>query len=88
MTNKTKNHDKKHFCGYFLKCCSSSKVLQCHLKNVLAINHTKSVLLPAESEYVNFQNFKRLAKPPLIIYGDFECVLIPLTNNINFWSKY
>ena len=50
----------------------------------LAINHTKSVLLPEEGEYVNFQNLKRLLKLPFIIYGDFECVLIGLTNNIDF----
>ena len=30
-----------------------------------------------------FKNFKRLTKAPFIIYGDFECVLIPLTDNID-----
>ena len=80
MTNKTK-HCKKHFC---LPCFSISKVLGYRAKNCLASNHTKSVLLPEETEYVNFQNFKRLAKASVIIYGDFECILIPSTDNINF----
>ena len=55
----------------------SSRVLECHLKNCLAINHAKSVLLPEENGDIDFQNFKRLAKAPFIIYCDFECVLIP-----------
>ena len=35
-------------------------------------------------DIVDFQNFKRLIKRPFIIYGNFECVLIPSTNNIDF----
>ena len=58
MANKIK-HNNKQFCRYYLQCFSSSKVLECYFKNCLAINHTKSVLLP---EYVDFQNCKRLAK--------------------------
>ena len=53
-------------------------------KNCLAINHTKLVLLSEEGEYIDFQNFKRLAKTLFIIYGDFQCVLIPSTDNIDF----
>ena len=43
MTNKTRHHDKNHSCQYCLQCCSSSKVLECHVKNCLPINHNKSV---------------------------------------------
>ena len=67
-----------------MQCFSSSKVLICHAKNGLAIIHTKSVLLAEEGEYVNFQNFKRLAKAPFIIHGNFEYVLRPSTDNIDF----
>ena len=52
MTNRTKHHDKKPFCQYYLQCFSSSEVLDCHVKYYLAINHTKSVSLPEEGEYV------------------------------------
>ena len=52
-------------------------------KNGLAINHIKSVLLPEEGRYVNFQNFKRLAKASFIIYVDFEFVLITSSNSID-----
>ena len=84
MTNKTDHHVKKPFCWYFLQCFSSSRVLQCCLKICLAINNTKSVSLPEEIEYGNFQNFKRLTKALFIIYWDFECLLIPSTDNIDF----
>ena len=74
---------RKYFCQYCLQCFSSAKVLLCQVKNCLAINHTKSDLLPEENECVNFQNFKRLAKSSFLIYGDFECVLIRSTDNID-----
>ena len=86
MTNKTK-HGKKHFYRYWLQYFYSSKVLKCHVKNCLAISRTKSVLLPEEGQYVNFQNFKRLTKSPFIIHGDFERVLISSTNTIDFGPK-
>ena len=54
------------------------------MNNCPAVNHTKSVLLPEEHEYVNSQNFKRFSKAPFIINGDFECVLTPSADNINF----
>ena len=54
MTKKTKDYDKKHFCRYSLQYVSSSKVLECHTKHCLAINHTKSVLMPEEGAGINF----------------------------------
>lgn len=62
MTNKTKHNDKKYFCQYCFQCFSSSGVLECYIKNFDAINHTKSILLPAKNQWVNFKNFKGLAK--------------------------
>ena len=59
---KIKYHGKKYFCRCCLQCFSNSR--ECHIKNCLAIHHTKSVLLPEENDYVNFQNSKRLAKAP------------------------
>ena len=83
MADET-NHGEKPFCWYSLQCFSSLRILECHIKSILAINHTKSVLLPEENQYINFQNFKRLAKALFQMYGDVECVLIPLTDNIDF----
>ena len=33
---------------------------------------------------VNFHYFKRLARAPFILYGDFDCVLISSTGKSNF----
>ena len=84
MVNKTKHHRKKHFCQYCLQCFPNSKVLECHIKNCFANNHIKSVFRPEQGQYINFKNSKRLIKGPFIIYGDFECVLIPSNDNIDF----
>ena len=81
MTNKAKPHGKKHFYQYCLQYFSSANVLEC-IRNCQAINHTKSILLPEEDAYINFQNFERLKKAPFIIYCDFESVLIPPTTSI------
>ena len=52
------------------------------------MSHTKWLLLPEEGAYINFQNLKRLAKAAFIIYGDFECVLVPSTDNVDICKKY
>ena len=59
MTNKAKHQDNNfnflycqycQNCQYFIQCFSCSRVLECHLKNCLAINYTQSVLLSEENE--------------------------------------
>ena len=62
MTNKTKYHGKKHFCLYCLQCFSSSKISECHKKNCLAINHTKSASMLEEGPYNKFKDFKKLSR--------------------------
>ena len=84
MSKKTKHHGKKQVCRCCLQRFSRSKVLERYTKNYLVIYYTKSALLPEERAYINFQNFKRLTKASFIIYGDFEYVLIPSTEKIDF----
>ena len=60
MSNKTNNHGKKNFL-YCLQCLSSSKRLECHIKN-FAFNHAKSVSLPKEVTFVELRNFKKINK--------------------------
>ena len=56
INNKANHLGKKYFSRYCLQRFSSAKVLECQVKSCLAINHAKSVLLPEENEYVNFQD--------------------------------
>ena len=51
-------------------------MLNFHINNCLAINHTKPVSLPKENKNVDFQKLKRLRKA--------ECHLKPSADNINF----
>ena len=53
-TNKTRHHGKKYFCRYCLQCFYSSRVLEYHVKNCLAINHAESILLSEENKYFSF----------------------------------
>ena len=52
---------KKNFWRYCLQCFSSSRILEDHIKNGLAINHTKSVSLPHEGGSNEFKNLKILS---------------------------
>ena len=52
---------KKNFWRYCLQCFSSSRILEDHIKNGLAINHTKSVSLPHEVGSNEFKNLKILS---------------------------
>ena len=36
--------------------------------------------MPKKGEYVRFKNYKREIKPPIMIYADFENILVPEDN--------
>ena len=44
---------------------------------------TENIFLE-EGAYIKFKNFKRLTNVSFIIYGNFEYILVPLTDNISF----
>ena len=48
------------------------RVLECHVKNCLAIYYTESVLIPEENECINLQSVRRLTKAPFIIHFNFS----------------
>ena len=79
MTNKSKHHGKQHPWWYCLQCFWSSKLLEVHVKNCLAISHTKTITLD-ENAYLRLQNFQRLLKAPFTIYSNFESILILASN--------
>lgn len=81
MTNKTNHHVKNIFIDIAYSASLAQKYQS--LTEKIAINHTKSVLLPEEVAYIIFKILKD-DKTPLIMYVDFEYVLIPSTNNTNF----
>ena len=86
--------DKTPYCIYTSKQTFEKHVHLLHLSNFKNSHYVLikdfesfSVLLPEEGVYINFQKFQRFTKEPFIIYGDFECILIFLTDNIGFGPK-
>ena len=51
MTNKAKDHGKKHFCRYCFQYFSILGILESLKENYLATSHLKSFLLPKEGTF-------------------------------------
>ena len=73
MFRKTKNKNKKWFCGSCLQCFSSENVLIKHEENCLSINGKQSIRL--EKGIIEFKNYFKQILVPLKIYGEFGCNL-------------
>ena len=71
--HKTKNKNKKRFCGSCLQCFSRESVLIKHKENCLSINGKQSVKL--EKGIIEFENYFKQIPVPFKIYVDFECNL-------------
>ena len=71
MFHKTKNKNKKWFCGSCLQCFSSESVLIKHKENCLSINGKQSVKL--EKGIIKFENYFKQMPVPFKIFADFEC---------------
>ena len=69
--HKTKNKNKKWFCGSCLQCFSSESVLIKHKENCLSINGKQSVKL--EKGIIKFENYFKQMPVPFKIFADFEC---------------
>ena len=82
MNRKTNHHGKKHFCWYYLECCSSSIILESYKENCLAINQKRKINLLLQEGICNeFWNSKRLLKALFVIYANSQCVLVSLIDN-------
>ena len=70
----------KHFCRYCLQAFSTEKILKCYLKDCFKINGKQRIITPEKGDYVKFKNYERKIKSPLVIYADFESILVPENN--------
>ena len=71
----------------------TAEKLKCHIKCCLKINGKQTIKMPKKGEYIKFKNFGRKIKSPLIIYANFEGILVPEDNgkqnlNESYTNKY
>ena len=80
MYDHTLHHGRKHFCRYYLQAFRTAEKLKYHIKDCFKINGKQTIKMPKRGEYIKFKNFRRKIKSPLMIYADFESVLVPEHN--------
>ena len=78
MYDHTLHRDRKHFCRYVLQAFSTEEILKPHVKDWFKLNAKQRVKIPKKSEYVRFKNYERKRKSPVMIYADFEYILVVL----------
>ena len=84
---------RKHFCRYCLHAFITEEVLKRHIKDCFNINAKQRVIMPKKSEYIKLKYFERKIKLPVMIYANFESILVPEDNgkqnpNESYTKKY
>ena len=80
MYDHTLHHGRKHFCCYCLQAFSTEEILKHHIKDCFKVNGKQRIIMPKKDKHVKFKNRERKIKSPLIIYADFESILVPENN--------
>ena len=70
MYDNSLHYGRKHFCRYCLHAFIRKEKLKRY------INGKQTINVPKEGEYVKIKYFERIIKPPLIIYANFESILV------------
>ena len=72
--------EEKNFCHYCLHAFITEEILKRHIKDCFKINAKQITIMPKKGEYATLKNYERKVKSPLIIYADFESILLPDSN--------
>ena len=94
MDDHSLHHGRKHFFRCCLHAFITEENLNRHIRDCFnLINGKQGNKMPKKSEYVKFKNFQRKIKSPLVIYADFEIILVPENNgkqnpNKSYTNKY
>ena len=69
--------EEKIFCRYCLHAFITEEILKRRIKDCFKINGKQITRMPKKDEYATLKNYGRKVKSPLIIYADFESILLP-----------
>ena len=69
--------EEKIFCRYCLHAFITEEILKRRIKDCFKINGKQITIMPKTDEYATLKNYGRKVKSPLIIYADFESILLP-----------
>jgi len=70
---KTKHEEKRHFCLRCLNSFTTEEVLKKHNEYCQKNGAVKMTLLK-RGTILEFNNFNRSTKVPIVVYADFECM--------------
>ena len=82
---------RKHVYCYCFQAFSTAEILKSHVNDCFKINAKQMIMMHKKGEYVKFKNYERKKESPLMIYADFERVLVPEDNgkqNESYKNKY
>ena len=80
MYDHTLHCGRNHFCCFCLQNFITEEIIKCHVNDCFKINDKQTIKMPKKGEYVKFKNYERKVKLPLMIYADFDSILM-LENN-------
>ena len=70
------HHGRKHFYHYYLHAFVTGEILKHHIKVCFKISGKQRIIMPKKGEYVKFKHFERKIESPIMIYADFESILV------------
>ena len=76
MCDHTLHRERKDFCRYCLQAFSTEEISKCHVKDCFKINGKQRIKRPKQGECFTLKNYERKIKSPIMIYADFESILV------------
>ena len=81
LYNQRLHRDRKHFCRYCLQAFSTAQILERHVNDCFEMDGKRLIKIAENSETVKFKDYTRKIKSTLMIYADFENILVPWKAN-------
>jgi len=74
----SKHHGRKFICNRCLHSYSNEALLKDHVQYCSKFTAAKTVMPNNEEKYLEFKNYHKMLRAPIVIYADFECFLRPV----------